>query len=366
MYFWQALPNLLRNTAILFLALAGLHAISATMSKGKWLVAVLDLITNFLQKSTQSIRDFITDTWNGFKDDPWNTGFGCLFVVVFAFFLAGMLSVFTGGAWVAFFDEIDFILEYLVRYSPADEIFLVQLFLFSPLLVLLFILLIGAIWIILFLAGKGTHIYATLIGAPSPQKRQLLMAGILLLVGVGLLTTSGQIRPFANIQAREALKARLASGNLRKLDLQNLNLSGIDLTGADLSGANLSGTCLVGANLKNARLENAGLAGAWLDNADLSGTSLKKADLQSASLQNAILDDASFWETNLNGADLRYASSQGSGPSRTTLPDGEQTFMGDQIWGYLRFTRFTDPEHPDFWTPGNLLMPASCQNALDY
>lgn len=366
MYFWQAFPDFLRNTGILCLALAGLHAISAIASRGNWLAALLTAAARFLQKSAQSTRNFTKGTWDFFKDDPWNTGFGCLFVVVFAFFLAGILSVFTGGAWVAFFDEIDFFLEDLVRYSPAEEIFLVQLFLFSPLLVLLFILLIGAVWSILSLAGKGIHIYAALIGAPAPQKRQWLMTGILLLAGVGLLTSSGQIRPFANNQAREALKAHLASGDLRRLDLQNLNLSGVDLSGADLSSANLSGTCLAGANLQKANLQNANLAGAWLDYADLSNANLKNADLQSASLNHAILDDASFWETNLNGADLRYASSQGSGPSRTTLPDGEQTFIGDRTWGYLRFERFTDPEHPNFWAASNLPIPVSCQNAPDY
>jgi hypothetical protein len=365
-YFWQALPDLLHSIGILFLALAGIHGISAIASKGNWLAALLTAAAHFLKKSAKSIRDFIQDTWGDLKNDPGNTGFGCLVFVVFALFLAGIVSVFTGGALGAFFNSMDFFLERLVKFAPADEIFLVLLVLLSPLLVLFFLLLVGVVWATLALAGTGLGAYARLISNPTPQKRQGIAALFLIVAGTGLLISGGWITPYANNQAKEILKARLASGNLHRLDLQNLNLSGINLAGADLSGANLSGACLAGANLQKANLQNTNLSGAWLDYADLSHAKLRKADLQSASLKYAVLENASFWEANLKGADLRYASSWGIGPSRATLPDGEQTFIGGDVWGYLRFERFTDPEHPKFWMPANLTIPVSCQNALDY
>jgi len=226
--------------------------------------------------------------------------------------------------------------------------------------------LIGTIWIVLSLTGKGMCAYAAFLRSPSPRQRQSIIAVILLMASIGTLAGSALISPYASIQVEAILRSRLASGDLRKVDLQNLNLSGIDLAGANLYGANLSGACLIGANLYNANLENAWLTGACLDDANLGDANLKKADLQSASLQNAILDEAFFWETNLTGADLRNASYRGRGANGTILPDGTPTYFALSVSIYLGFERFTEPDHPDFWTPGNIPRPDSCQNSLDY
>jgi cbb3-type cytochrome oxidase subunit 3 len=370
LYFLQGLPDMLRNTGIVCIVLAGLHAVSAFAGQGLWLSAALEAVAKFLQKSARAIHDVIADIWDFFKDDPLAAGIGCLTIVFFIIFLGWIISMFTGGAWVAFFDEIDAFSEYLAQHEPADEIFLTQIILYSPLLVLMLLALIGTIWLVLSLTGKGIYAYAAFLSSPSPRQRQSIMAVILLLAGVGTLAGNPRISRYAKAQAQAILRSHLDSGDLRKFDLQNLNLSGIDLAGADLYGANLSEACLIGANLYNANLENARLTGACLDDANLADANLKKADLHSASLQNAILDDAFFWETNLTEADLRNASHPGRGPDLTILPDGTRTGIAGGPPNYIlintHFFRFTDPDHPKFWTPGNIPSPDSCQNALDY
>jgi hypothetical protein len=368
LYFWQGLPDVLRNTGIVCLALGGLHAISAFSGQGLWLSATLEAVAKCLQKSARAIRDVIADTWGLFKLVPWAAGIGCLLIVVSILFLVEIISVFT-GSWGAFFDEIDAFLEYLVQHEQVAEFFLSYIIAFSPLLVLMLFVLIGTFWTVLSLTGRGIGAYAAFLSRPSPWQRQSIIAVILLLAGTGTLAGSARINPYASSQAEAILISRLASGDLREVDLQNLNLSGIDLAGADLYDANLSGACLIGANLYNTNLEKAWLKGACLDDANLVYANLKRADLQSASLQNAILDNAFFWETNLTDADLRNASYYyGRGPSDTILPDGTRTGFagGPGVSIYTGFRRFMEPDYPNFWTPGNIPRPDSCQNALDY
>lgn len=86
---------MLRNTGIVCLTLAGLHAISALSGQGLWLSSALEAVAKFLQKSTRAIRDVSSDIWGFVKDDPLAAGIGCLLIVFFILFLAWIISVFT-------------------------------------------------------------------------------------------------------------------------------------------------------------------------------------------------------------------------------------------------------------------------------
>jgi hypothetical protein len=121
-------------------------------------------------------------------------------------------------------------------------------------------------------------------------------------------------------------------GSLRQAWLQGAQLPGVDLIGADLQGA-----FLASANLQEAFLEGANLQWAILVRANLQGAALSDAKLQKASLARANLQGAS-----LLGANLQDAEFNGG----TTLPDGTNWTPDTDM------TRFTDPDHPDFWRPG--------------
>ena len=109
-------------------------------------------------------------------------------------------------------------------------------------------------------------------------------------------------------------------GSLKNAKLMGANLfeaflnGGVDLSGVDLSEATLHRADLTDSNLENATLNQADLRGSLLF-----GTKLFNATLREANLEGAVFDE------------------------NTILPDGthwtEETDM----------TRFTDPNHPDFW-----------------
>ena len=101
-----------------------------------------------------------------------------------------------------------------------------------------------------------------------------------------------------------------------------------DLHGANLRGANLKGAALEGANLQEAELDYA---------------NLKRAELVGANLQGANLDYANLQGAELAGAHLERATFEAS----TTLPDGTR-------WNpEADLSRFTDPDHLDFWRPSS-------------
>jgi uncharacterized protein YjbI with pentapeptide repeats len=99
-------------------------------------------------------------------------------------------------------------------------------------------------------------------------------------------------------------------------------LAGEDLSGRDFAHANLRGAYIVNANLMGANFQDANLFGA-----DLKYCKLQKANLQKANLQN-----------------VRNIESARFSPE-TILPDG-------LLWTPdTDMTRYTDPNHPDFWQP---------------
>ncbi|MCA9904034.1 MAG: pentapeptide repeat-containing protein, partial [Anaerolineae bacterium] len=80
------------------------------------------------------------------------------------------------------------------------------------------------------------------------------------------------------------------------------------------------------------------LRGALLVGADLSGAELNSTNLAQAVLINANLADALF-------VDVTFDAS-------TTLPDGTHWTPDTDL------SRFTDPDHPQFWRSDNPVSPA--------
>jgi hypothetical protein len=103
------------------------------------------------------------------------------------------------------------------------------------------------------------------------------------------------------------------------------------LESADLSGANLQSAYLFSTNLESAYLWNVSLEDAFLGNANLQNAYLARANLEGASLSGA----------NLQGANLNDIIID----ETTILSDGTNWTPDTDM------TRFTDPNHPDFWRP---------------
>lgn len=135
----------------------------------------------------------------------------------------------------------------------------------------------------------------------------------------------------ANLRGATFQGVNLQWTYLRSANLQGASLHGAYLKGVVLSGADLQGAYLVLANLQYAELELTNLQGARLilanlQEAQLAGVNLQEADLELANLQWANLEDAKFDE-------------------HTRLPDKSYWAVDADM------TRFTDPQHPNFWRP---------------
>ena len=135
------------------------------------------------------------------------------------------------------------------------------------------------------------------------------------------------------IAAAEELRRRgwLTDGSLRGANLFEANLQGVGLYQADLRGANLGL-----ANLQEADLFMTNLQGTTLSAANLQGAHLAGANLQGAHLAGANLQEAGLLGAYLQGAEFN---------EDTTLPDGRPWTPDTDM------ARFTDPMHPDFWSP---------------
>ncbi len=109
--------------------------------------------------------------------------------------------------------------------------------------------------------------------------------------------------------------------------------------------------CLVSAAAADVDLQGAELFSVILSRQNLSGANLQDANLGGANLQEAVLNDINLqgaWlhYTNLRGADLRGANlSDAQFNEESILPDGEYWTPDTDL------SRFTNPEHPDFWNP---------------
>ena len=144
--------------------------------------------------------------------------------------------------------------------------------------------------------------------------------------------------------AIEAARQLRAIGWLYDGTLQNVGLVSTNLQGAILSNANFQGTNMEAANLQNASLIMANLQDVNLSVANLQDAILDKANLQGALLYFANLKGTRLWDAELEGAML---------PDAVIIDvdaDGNPTF--DKYWTRdTDMSRYTDPNHPNFWDP---------------
>jgi uncharacterized protein YjbI with pentapeptide repeats len=148
----------------------------------------------------------------------------------------------------------------------------------------------------------------------------------------------------ANLAGAQLGKANLARTQLGEANLAGTNLWRANLTGANLWYANLTGTRLGEANLAGAKSGRANLTGAELGKANLTGAQLVIANLARTQLGEANLTGTNLWRANLAGANLRSAEFN----EETVLSDKTQWTPNTDM------TRFTNPEHKNFWQPDYL------------
>lgn len=159
-----------------------------------------------------------------------------------------------------------------------------------------------------------------------------------------------QMRSQNNDYAIEAarllwLRGWIADGTLTKADLTLANLKAVGLVGANLSGAILSGANLEDATLWDANFQYVLWGSANLKKARLSGANLEGSRFDNAKLQGAILSGANL----MNAKFLRTTFDE-----ETILPDN--SYWKPDIDPNL--TRFTDPNHPQFWRSTDPSSPA--------
>ncbi len=178
----------------------------------------------------------------------------------------------------------------------------------------------------------------------------------------------------ANLQETNLEHTNLEKANLERANLQNADLSRAILQQVDLAFANLRQTRLAFANLNDANLLGANLHEAFLFRADLQSTTLDTANLQGAILFGANFQQADLPEANLQGADLEHANLQQAYLAGVNLQNAylKETKLEGAIWARqiasgemliatlpdgtkwtpdTDMTRFTDPNHPNFFQP---------------
>ncbi len=144
--------------------------------------------------------------------------------------------------------------------------------------------------------------------------------------------------------------AKLQGANLLRANLQNTNLFGANLQDTDLFQANLQGANIQFSRLPNADLRGANLQTARLFHVNLQDANLGLARLQGADLRFANLQRVVLFGANLQGVNLFNAKLQNAILEHTTfdentiLPDESKWTPGTDL------TRFTDSDHPDFWS----------------
>jgi uncharacterized protein YjbI with pentapeptide repeats len=181
----------------------------------------------------------------------------------------------------------------------------------------------------------------------------------------------GAVRDGVDLQGVDLSKSNLVQENMSGATLVSVELSQGDLHRTDLSEANLEGTRFGGANLQEVVFSNSNLREALLGDANLSLANLTNANLQEANFIGADLRDANLSNSDLQeaylglvtllGADLRDANLKGANFWRADLRyvnlEGaifdENTWLPDDTnWtSDTDMSRFTDPDHPDFWDP---------------
>ena len=157
-----------------------------------------------------------------------------------------------------------------------------------------------------------------------------------------------------SLQGAKLRDANLERANLKAAYLRDINLYKANLEKSNLERARLQNSSLILANLKDVNLRGANLQDAILMEANLDGATLSRANLKNANLRYANLNNVNLAYANLDGASLSGANLEGvqwkieviSGKQySTTLPDGTEWTEETDV------KRFTEPEHPEFWSP---------------
>jgi uncharacterized protein YjbI with pentapeptide repeats/uncharacterized membrane-anchored protein YhcB (DUF1043 family) len=150
----------------------------------------------------------------------------------------------------------------------------------------------------------------------------------------------------ANLSHAYLYRANLSHAMLMEANLNHLRAYGTNLSYTMLNYANLLHAELQNANLSHASIQIVNLSYAYLDNANLSHAILYQANLSHVNLEKANLRKADFEEVIFD--------------TKIILPEAEwQRWDEDLEEGiYSKYwstdtdiTRYTNPEHPDFWEP---------------
>lgn len=206
---------------------------------------------------------------------------------------------------------------------------------------------------------------------------------------------SGAILIGANLMEADLMEATLKECILTGANLNNANLEGADLTKADLTEVSLDRGILVRATCFETQLESSSLKATWLmyanlnkanlNNAVLESSFLLSADLSYASLQRTNLRNSYSWNVNFRGANLRDADLAeahfwGMDPKEKKFIDGKFNLKGLQVaqfntetilpdgtyWrSQTDMSRFTDPNHPNFWRSDDPYSPAYHSRKID-
>lgn len=161
----------------------------------------------------------------------------------------------------------------------------------------------------------------------------------------------GKIFTNANLQKAELSHANLKFALLNNgCDLREANFTEAKLQGADLGGSKFGK--LSASSDRAATFWHAKLRRAILSQADLSKVNFGYADLSKATLVDTDLTGAILEGADLQGADLSGAKFD----ENTILPDNNPVISK---WKPdTDMTRFTDPNHADFWRSDNPDSPA--------
>lgn len=139
--------------------------------------------------------------------------------------------------------------------------------------------------------------------------------------------------------AVDAVRMLNARGWLREGTLSQQNLNESNLESANLKGAVLRNTTFWQANLRKVKFNGADLRGADfhvanLEGAHFSGADLRGAKFKDANWANVKLDDDTMFDRH------------------TLLPDGTNWTPSMDV------TRYTNPQHPEYWRSRNTDSPA--------
>lgn len=147
-------------------------------------------------------------------------------------------------------------------------------------------------------------------------------------------------------------KAHLYRASLGKVTLRGARMDGAIMTWSDFSESEFDGAMLDNASLGSADLEGASFLDASLKNANLENANLSQAHLVGANLTGANLLGAKIYRNNLYNYAAELPDIPDSHTPQATLPDGTPITANTDL------SRFTDPEHPDFWRSDDPESPA--------